>query len=434
MPKTINDIIPPSRRKAMQADLPQRPATVEPPPPPPMPPAFDDSEEDDGGGPQYPRPMRTRRSRGRFPYGLAIGALVVVAGAAGVLHAFAGAKVEVTPVVNQTTVSGEFVATASAGDLPFSIVTAETVASVDVPAEGTTEADDPAQGVITVYNAQDKAQQLIKNTRFESPQGLIFRIRDSITVPAGTATDPGELKVTVYADEGGERYNIGPSSFTVPGLAGSATYDLVYARSAEPMTGGFSGVRPSVGAATKAQKYEALKPTIDAELATALAGQVPEGYVLLPGASWTSYVPQPDVAAAGTVSVRQKGIATAVVFPESALAKAIAFRTLGAYDGQPVTLGESPTLALTSVSGTAPATSDQNFSFSLLGGAKIIWEVDPAKISGAVAGKSRDAARTVLLGFPEVEKAYMVVRPFWAGGFPADPADIEVEVADPEAE
>ncbi len=436
MPKTINDIIPPSRRKAMQGDIAPRPAMTAPsapPPPPPPPPMYNDDEEANEEPGQYPRPLRSRR-RG-FPYGLALGALVVVALAAGVIHAFGGAKVEITPVVSATNVSGEFAATATAGDLPFSIVTAETVASIDVPAEGTTDANDPAQGTVTVYNGQEKAQNLIKNTRFESPTGLIYRVRDSISVPAGTATNPGTLKVTVYADEGGERYNIGPSSFTLPGLKGSATYDLVYARSDAAMTGGFSGVRPSVGAATKDAKQEALKPTIDAELATALAAEVTDGYVLLPGATWTAYEPQPDASSgAGTVSVREKGIATAVIFPQSALAKAIAFRTVGAYDGQPVSLAPGHTLRLASMSGAAPAAGDQSFSFTLSGAASIVWDVDAAKIAGAVAGKSRDAAKTILMGFPEVEKAVIVLRPFWASSYPSDPADIKVTVTDSKAE
>jgi len=424
MPKTINDIIPPSRRKAMQVE---RPMDV-PPPPPPPPPMFDDSDEEgDEPSPKYPRPMRgTRRG---FPWKYAIAAVVVVLVATATLHAFSGAKVEITPVVNATAVSGEFAATSSAGDLPYEVITAESTVSEPVPAEGTQESDDPAQGTITVYNAQSKPQQLIKNTRFETPAGLIFRIRDSISVPAGSATNPGELKVTVYADEGGEEYNVGPTSFTIPGLKGSETFDMVYGRSTEAMAGGFSGVRASVSEATKTTRYEAMKPAIDAQLSQALTAEVPAGYVLVPGAVWTTYEPQPDVAASGTVTLNQKGTAVAAVFPEGALAKAIAFRTIGAYEGQPVSLVAPETLSLASMTGSAPAAGDATFSFTLSGSTSIKWVVDPAKIAGAVAGKTREAAKTILLGFPEVEKAVIVLRPFWAGSYPSDPKDIEVTVA-----
>lgn len=397
---------------------------------PVAPPSFND--DDDTDGPSYPRPLRTKRSG--FPYKLALGALVILAIAAGVLHAFAGAKVDIVPVVNATNVSGEFVATATAGDLPFAFVTAETIATIDVPAEGTTEANDAAQGSITVFNDQKTSQPLIKNTRFESPSGLIYRIRDSITLPPKTGSGPGKLTVTVYADEGGEKYNIGPTSFTIPGLKGSETYDLVYARSESAMTGGFSGTRPSVGNATKEAKYETLKPTIDAQLRTALLGQLPEGYVLLGGATWITYEPQPDGSdAAGTVTIKEKGMAKAVIFPKGALAKAIAYLTPGTYDGQSVTFNGEPALTVSSTSGSAPAESDESFTFTLTGTANILWVVDAEKIAGAVAGKSRDAAKTILVGFPEVAEATFVLRPFWAGQYPSDPKEIKVNVGEPAA-
>jgi hypothetical protein len=425
MPKTITDIIPPSRRKAMQAD---RPMDVVPPTP--VPPILNDSDDDGeeyGDEPRYPRPMRSHK-RG-FPWKYAIAALIVLAGALVVLHAFGGAKVQVSPAVKETTVSGEFSATGSAGDLPFELITASTVANESVPAEGTKEASDPAQGTITVYNAQSKPQQLIKNTRFETPAGLIFRIRDSISVPAGSATTPGTLSVTVYADEGGEKYNVGPTSFTIPGLKGSETYDMVYARSTEAMVGGYAGMRATVSEGTRTTRYEAMKPLIDSELSTALSAEIPEGYVLLPGAIWTTYEAQPDGVASGTVTLNQKGSATAVVLPAKALGKAIASRTMNpSYKGEDIVVNDIGTLTLASMTGAPPASGDTTFTFTLSGSTNLKWVADAKKIAGAVAGKSRDAAQTLLKGFPEVERAVIVLRPFWAGSFPSDPEKIEVVI------
>lgn len=423
MPKTITDIIPPSRRRAMQVE---RPVDMTPPPPPP--PILNDSDEEEPSeGPRYPRPMRSQK-RG-FPWKYAVAALVVLVIALFVLNAFAGAKVQISPAIKETTVSGEFTATGSAGDLPYERIEANTVVSESVPAEGTEEANDFAQGTITVYNAQNKPQQLIKNTRFESPTGLIFRIRDSISVPAGSATTPGTLSVTVYADEGGEKYNIGATSFTIPGLKGSETFDMVYARSTESMAGGYSGVRASVSDSTRKTRYEAMKPSIDSELTTALSEKIPEGYVLVPGAVWTTYESQPDGVASGTVTLNQKGTAIAVVFPSESLGSAIASRSLGAsYKGEPILVHNIGTLTLTSSEGTAPAQGEANFSFGLSGNTTLMWKVEEEKIASAVSGKSRDAAQTILKGFPEVEKAVIVLRPFWAGSFPSDPGKIEVLV------
>ena len=49
------------------------------------------------------------------------------------------------------------------------------------------EVNQKAQGELTVYNNYSEAPQiLIKNTRFQTEDGKIFRIGDSITVPGKT--------------------------------------------------------------------------------------------------------------------------------------------------------------------------------------------------------------------------------------------------------
>ncbi|HEY0979690.1 MAG TPA: hypothetical protein VGE23_02530, partial [Candidatus Paceibacterota bacterium] len=356
-------------------------------------------------------------------------ALGVIALTVGALFAFSGAEVKVTATESTSSVAGEFVATAASGDLPFEIVTVEKVATVSVPSEGTETVNQAAQGTITIENKQDAPQQLIKNTRFETPGGLIFRIRDSVTVPAARGGAPGTLETTVYADAAGESYNVGPTTFTLPGLAGSATFTLVTARSSEAMKGGFAGPRPSVSAATREAKAGELRAELATQMDEALAAAIPEGYVLLKGASRVSYEPQPDAAAAGNnVELSEKGIATAVVFPNDALARAIAYQVVGSYSGQPVTLKEAAGLTLAPV-GDLPTVGATEFAFSLSGSTTVLWTVDPSRIAGAVAGKSRESATMLLSGFPEVEEAELVIRPFWSGSFPQDPAKIDVSVA-----
>lgn len=382
-----------------------------------------------------PPPMAgaPRRKRG-LPMGWIIATIVVVIACIGILFAFGGTKVEATPIMKNATVSGEFSATPSAGDLPYQVVSVDTTVAKEVKAEGTETANVPAQGTITIYNAQDKVQELIKNTRFETPEGLIFRIHDSVKVPPGTPTTPGELKATVYADAGGDKYNVGPSAFTLPGLKGGATYDLVYARSTDAMKGGFTGERPSLPQASRDSNYTAMQSGLESQLRTDLAGKVPEGYVLLSGATFLSYEPQPDASGkSDSVNLQLAGSAKGYVFPKEALARAIAFRSLGVYGGQPVTLETSDALVLTPVNG-APAGDTDTFAFTLSGNTDIAWIVDPAEVAGAIAGKSRDAARTILAGFSELAEAKLIVRPFWAGTLPADPAKIEVKVLAPKAQ
>ena len=383
--------------------------------------------------PRMPK-IRGRREGGggkKFPLGTALVALAVVAACGAAFYAFAGATVEITPTVTEAYVSNEFTATAGAGDLPFEVVTAEVTVSKSVEAESSENANDPAQGTITIYNEQGTTQTLIKNTRFESSNGLIFRIRDSISIPAGSAGKPGTVVATVYADEPGERHNIGPSDFTVPGLAGTDAFNAVYAKSTTEMSGGFTGVRPSVSEETRDREAATLQSTLQSDLDKAMQEKIPEGYVLIPGASFSTYEALPDSAGAnGTVDVKLRGSMTAVIFPNNALAKAVAYTTVGTYSGQTIELTDVSNLSLTSGAGAAPIGAE-TYTFTLTGDTTLTWQVDTTRIAGAVAGKTREAAQMVLSGFPEVERAVLVLRPFWASEFPSDPGNIKVTVTNP---
>lgn len=431
MQKNLNDILPPSRRRAMMApesgaepvglvreDGPTPPPPTDgnrmPPPPPPMP----------------PRRGPIDTGRRKFPLGTLIVALVVIAASIGALFFFSGAKVEITPTANPVSVSGTYAATIAEGELPFELVTVEKTATASVAAESTENVSQSAQGTIIVQNMQDAPQQLIKNTRFETPEGLVFRIRDSITVPASRNGEPGTLSVTAYADEAGERYNVGPTNFTLPGLAGSDLYTQVNARSEEPMRGGFEGPRPTISEATKDAELAKLQSALDAELRSTIAGQVREGYVLVPGGTAAQFEEQPDTAGAGnTVELSMRGVMRGVVFPEEMLARTIGYQTVGTYSGQPLKFASLEGLQLAPAEGLIPTVGEESFSFTLTGNTTLVWKVDEAKVRAAVAGKSRDQAEVALQGLPEVESALLVLKPFWVGSFPDDPEKITVTVA-----
>lgn len=418
MPKTIDDIIPPSRRRQMTTEsAPSVPTTDYPttttPPMTPEP------------------PQRIRIKNGpSFPYGTALIALVVITVCAGILYAFSNAKVEVTPASRVVTVNGEYTATTPTGDLPYSLITLQKTSSKNAPAESSLTANDSAQGNIVISNAQAKPQTLITNTRFESSNGLIYRIHAPVTIPAGSASVPGTLTVTVYADQPGQNYNIGPSTFTVPGLKGGEGFTLVTARSSGPMTGGFTGTRAAVSQATDDAVHATLQSSLTSDLQAELIQKVGKDNVLVPGSTQITFATLPDTAtSSAAVTISGQASLTAVVFPKNALAKAIATKNLGTYTGEPVTLDSVANLVLTPASTSTPATDTYNFS--LTGSAKVVWLVDTSKIAGAIAGKTRDAAQSILIGFPEVDKVVLILRPFWANTFPQDPSRIKISTTNP---
>lgn len=87
-----------------------------------------------------------------------------------------------------------------------------------------------AKGTVTVINNYSKAQTLVKTTRLLTSDNKLFRIDQTIVVPAG-----GKQTVGAYADKTGEAFAIRPTRFTIPGLF----IDLqkhIYAESTTPFT------------------------------------------------------------------------------------------------------------------------------------------------------------------------------------------------------
>lgn len=398
--RKFDDIIPPSRRKEVE---PMRAVSPDSPP---------------------PRPPR----QSKFPYLTVITTLVVVVLSVLALFYFSSAKVEITPNTVSAAVQNTFTAYKDSGALPYKIVTAQKIASQSVKSNGTKEVNTSASGTITVYNTQSKAQSLITNTRFAATGGLVFRIHSGITIPAGTTEKPGSINVKVYADKTGDAYNIAPTSFTIPGFAGTPQATLVYARSTTSMTGGASGAVPVIDATLEKSTRNALRKALAPDLMTSIEAQVPEGFVLLPKATLISYqeLSSTPSQTAGMVEVKEQGTITAVVFPNAVLAQNIAESIGGlGYQGEPLTLSSFDTLSF-SATGGLPTADAKSFSFTLNGTASLIYTVDPGRIAGAVSGKTRSEAEVVLTNYPEIKRAIIILRPFWRKAFPEDPASISV--------
>ena len=403
--RTITDIIPPSRRRDQDS------LTSEP---------------------THKAPLHLTGRSPKFPFKTLIAVLLVIAASFGALYYFSSAKVEITPTTVSAAVQSSFTASHSSGDLPYEIITSQKIASKSLTSNGTKVVNSSASGSITIYNTQPKAQKLITNTRFATTAGLIFRIHEPVTIPGGTTTNPGSATAKVYADKTGEAYNVNPTSFTIPGFAGTPQASTVYARSASAMTGGASGSIPVVDTALEASTRSALTAALTPELTASLQSQVPSGYVLLPGAATTTFqsLTATPSASSGMVDIKEQGTITAVVFPDAALAKAVATSVTGLnYQGEPLSLQSSSKLQLSAT--VFPDAQATSFAFSLSGTASFIYTVDPTHIAAVVAGKTPSAAEVALTNYPEVKRAIIILRPFWRQTFPQDPSTITVSTVTP---
>lgn len=406
--RTLNDITPPSRRKD-----------------------FDPLSGPDSLVPDR-TPLRIVDRPPKFPFVTLLAVFVVIAVSVGALLYFSSAKVEVTASSTSAAVQGSFTANQSTGTLPYEIITAQKIATQSVKGSGTKAVSSSASGTITIYNTQTKAQHLVAKTRFATTAGIIFRISSAVTIPGGSTAHPGSITAKVYADQPGSSFNVGPTSFTVPGFAGTPQESQVYARSTSAMTGGASGTEPVVDATLESQTRTALVKALAPDLVSSLQTQIPEGYTLLDGAATTTYeaLESAPSVTSGMVDVKEQGTITAVVFPTAALAKAIA-SSIPSLSNQNAALTIGPTSTLHLTASNLPDPTATTFTFLLTGTAVLNYTVDPATIAAAVAGKTRSAAEVALTNYPEVKRAIITLRPFWRQSFPQDPASITIVVDKP---
>lgn len=381
--------------------------------------------------------LRGLGARRRIPwlYGLMLASALIIILFFLFSFLFTGAQIVAFPKHEKIVVNGDFIASTdkALSNLPYEIMTLELSQSRAVVATGREEVTLKASGKIVIYNDYNTAKQrLIRNTRFETPLGLIYRINESIVVPGQTAeggkTIPGSIEVTVYADEPGENYNIGLTDFTIPGFKGAPQFEHFYARSKSPITGGFVGEQLVVEEFEEERVRDELRAELNEKLLSETFSQVPEGFLLFEDAVFVEFESEPVVEQDGSAVLTEKATLYGVLFEGEAFAKHIAQNTLAGFDDNPVALLSPETLSLTALdkSDVRPWEKDI-FTFSLVGNATLIWLFDEEKLKNDLVGRDKEAIHTILSGYPSIERAEVIVRPFWRRSFPDTAEEIKIE-------
>jgi hypothetical protein len=423
MDHSFQDIVPPERRTIRnitnQHSRSKRPA----------------AGRDEADSVHYDSPRSPRHSRIGlwFAAGLAI---AVFAFAFSLL--FSGAILNVVPKHRTVLVNGVFKATrdtAEPDELSYNTMTIEKSGTKEVLATGREEVETKASGDIIIYNDfNSSSQRLIKNTRFETPDGLIYRINKSVDVPGreekGGKTTPGSARVTVYADDFGEQYNIGLTDFSIPGFKGSPRYEGFYARSATAMSGGFVGEKLVADSAKLIEAENEIKETLRQDLLNEAFSQKPERSLLYEDAVFIEFVPAEDRDMGESVEVVEKAILYGVLFDKGGFSNYIAKNTIGELDDGNVEIMnfQDMVFAIVNKQDSRPW-EDNTISFTLNGNASIVWTFDSEKLKGDLAGRSKDALPTVLSGYPGIESAKLTLRPFWKSSFPEKIQKIKVKEA-----
>ena len=388
-----------------------------------------------------PKPRRESTGRSRWLWVIAVVVVLILAGLA--LFAFRKTTVTVVPrshtvVFDQTSQFTAYpAATAATGTLTYTLINSDLQASQTVTAGALQDVQTKAQGTITVYNDYSASSvKLIANTRFETPDGLIFRVPDAIVVPGKSGSTPGHVSVTVFADQTGAQYNIGATSrFTIPGLQSTpAMYSNIYAQSTASTTGGFAGQQAGVDPATLASTQSSLRAELAQEAQAAGSAQTGSSTIVLPQLIQISYQDLPQTSAAsGSVQINEGARIQTPVFDSNSFTQAIALSVGENSGGTPLSLVEGSDFSAQSTSEASSTLGSDPLNFTLSGTATLVWQVDTLALAQALAGHDQNAFGTITASFPGVQEAHSRIEPFWKSSFPTNPSDISVIVEGPQA-
>lgn len=359
-------------------------------------------------------------------------ALVIVLIA--VMSLFTGATVTITPKTEATSTTQTFTAKrdVQGSDLDYQIVKISKDLGKTVPANGEEKVERKASGQVIIYNNFNASdQRLIKNTRFETPEGLVFRINESVVVPGKKdATTPGSILVTVYADEAGEKYNVPLKDFTIPGFKGDPRFKDIYARSKTEMKGGFVGTVKKVSDADKASTTKELDATLTAELKKDIVSQVPADFILYDDGMFFSFESLPQTGnGTNTADLNERGTLTGVMINRKKLSSYLANTLAQKIPKDSVAVSNLNNLSFKMLNHeTFNPDTDNTIAFTLSGNISFVSQFDTEKLKSDLLGKPTSNFTSILQGYPAVLRGKEVVRPFWKRSFPSNPKDITIVI------
>ncbi|MDO8654936.1 MAG: hypothetical protein Q7R48_00715 [bacterium] len=379
-----------------------------------------------------PVPSEPREPRRKLPrsFVLTLAVLLLVGVSVFGIHLFAAkATITVIPDSKEIFVEQEVLAAkkGAGGAIEALSLTKQQDGTRLFSATGKSSKQGQARGVITIYNTRPSTPQiLVANTRFISQDGKLFRSTARVVIPAGA---PGSLNVDVVAAEAGEDYNIGPSNFSLPGLAGSVLYTAIYGKSSAAMIGGSKSETTVVAQDDLDQGKDAMITELREQAKQELQKLLPAGYEIPEDAFLVNLSQASSLAKAGAelsqFNVTGKVKVSAIAFSRSALndllSKSLATK---------LSPGET-LLERTVQSGYTFKNVDHKKGTLLLAGfskGKAVASVQEQDVALRVQGKAPTMAKQQGEVIEGVREVTISLWPFWEWQVPADPSRVQVSL------
>ncbi len=310
--------------------------------------------------------------------------------------------------------------------IPAQIIETEKIASQEFPSSGKISKEEKAKGKIKIFNNYNLSQTLTTNTRFQAPSEkvLYFRSTKTVTVPA-----KGTLEIAVVADRAGEEYNIEPSTFSIPGLAGFPQYYSIYGKSSAPMIGGFKGEIAKVEKGDLERARNILVEKLFSEARESLRSKVAGEFILLDGVTKEEVLDASSSVEAGTEAqsfiFQAKVKSGALVFRQKDLENFVNEFIMAKIDGGKKIKENSLKMDY------SPQSINLNIGkiiFRLKFSAKIYSYLDIFSLKELLKKTSLKEAQTVLEDQSQVKKVEIRSWPSWIKNIPNNIQKIKIKL------
>lgn len=363
--------------------------------------------------------------------------LLVAAFLVAMMTVFASATVSITPKTQALDVTTDILATVEASEksVRYEILKLTKSKTVSVPALGEESVEKEARGKIMIYNNfSAEPQRLIVRTRFETPEGLIYRIPESVVVPGKTSAGPGSVEVEVVADEPGDKYNIKKTDFTIPGFKNDAErYKSFYARSVTEMAGGFVGKMKTVKEEDKKVAFDQIESETKSALEQELRSKIPSGLVLLPNALVYESKELPQVDESVSVTLGREVTAYAVLLNATDLSNRIIEKYISSYpEWQSIKSSVQDFAGLQITKKPERFAAPEKIELAIAGKAGLVAEIDNELIGEKLVGMPKKEVTKIMDEFAGISSITVTIRPIWKQSFPSDPLKIKVKTTNRE--
>ncbi len=299
------------------------------------------------------------------------------------------------------------------------------------PASGSANVSVKAQGTITVVNAySSNPQTLVATTRFQTPDGKIYRLDNQILVPGAQVANgqitPASIKAPVTADQPGPDYNVGKvDKLTIPGFKNTPKFQGFYGVLESGASGGATGVQPVATDADVAAAKQKVNDTLQSAFQTTFLAAIPDDIKVPDGAS---------AIEPGKVDVnRTAGQDGQFTVTATAVFEAFGFRTedLNDFLNAKAAAGQTGYKIADLQTNFANVSADfikKTLQFTLTAQGDLVPDFNPSDFAAGIAGHKAADAKSAILALPDLTSAELKLWPAWLQSLPGNSKRIHINL------